>query len=135
MKLWGNSDANNAKRLSLLNRAARTPDLGSRFCVMHLEHNSPLMPKGGPVPKNSWKEWIDDVATPLSHNPENWGLRDIELPPITLEKFGTLSPDAIYGAVKRDRSMTRLTTALKIRLWRTASPWLQRLKRKIDAPK
>jgi hypothetical protein len=125
MKLWGHSDANNAKRLALLNKTERTPDLGDTFCVMHLEHNGPRPPNAAPLPKNDWKQWIDAVNDPMSHNPPNWGLSDTDLPLITLEKFGAASASDILAATRRERFIDRFLTRLKARLWRAITPFIR----------
>jgi hypothetical protein len=125
MKLWGHSDANNARRLALLNKNDQTPDVGDAFCVMHLDHNGPKVPGSTPPPQNDWKQWVDAVTQPLSHNAENWGLRDIDLPVITLEKFGAASAEDILAATRREGLASRLLTRLKAKAWRTLTPWLR----------
>jgi hypothetical protein len=125
MKLWGHSDANNAKRLSILNKTERTPDVGDIFCVMHLEHNGPRQPNAAPLPKNDWGQWIDSVTQPQSHNAETWGLRDTELPLITLEKFGAASAKDIMAATRREGLVSRVVTRTKARIWRAITPALR----------
>ncbi|HEX4140422.1 MAG TPA: hypothetical protein VHY09_08750 [Candidatus Methylacidiphilales bacterium] len=125
MKLWGHSDANNAKRLSLLNQAPHTPDLGDAFCVMHLEHNGPKPPNATPLPKNDWGQWVDAVTQPMSHNAANWGLKDVDLPLITLEKFGAASGKDILAGTRREGLVSRLITRTKARLWRAITPALR----------
>ena len=113
MKLWGHSDANNARRLALLNGTERTPDVGDSFCVIHLDHNGPKAPGAAPMPQNDWNQWITAVTQPQSHNPENWGLRDIDLPAITLEKYGNISAGDIFATTRHDGFVSRLTTPAK----------------------
>ncbi len=65
MKLWGHSDANNARRLNLLNGGGRTPDLASQLAVLHLDHNALARSAHEHVlPNNDWKYWIEDVTDP-----------------------------------------------------------------------
>jgi hypothetical protein len=78
-----------------------------------------------PVPQNDWGQWVESVTQPLSHNPENWGLRDIELPLITLEKLAGASPQEILAATRRERMIDRLFTRLKAKAWRTITPLLR----------
>jgi hypothetical protein len=125
MKLWGHSDANNARRFSFLNKSERTPDVGDLFCVMHLEHNGPKVPGAAPMPQNDWKQWIDSISEPLSHNPENWGLRDVELPLISLEKKAGVSAREILTATRREGFVDRLITRLKAKAWRAITPLLR----------
>ncbi len=122
MKLWGHSDANNARRLALLNKSERTPDVGDAFCVMHLEHNGPRVPGAAPLPKNDWAQWVDSVTQPQSHNAENWGLRDVELPLLTLEKFGSASAQDILTATRREGFVDRMVTRIKAKIWRGITP-------------
>jgi hypothetical protein len=133
MKLWGHSDANNAKRLSILSATETTPDIGDLFCVMHLEHNAPKnpnAPKSTPPPQNDWKTWVEDVTTPPSHNAENWGLRDIDLPLITLDKYGSLSAGDIMAATRREGFVDRLVTRAKAKAWKAVTPIVRGLDRK-----
>jgi hypothetical protein len=122
MKLWGHSDSNNAKRLSILNQTPRTPDLGDTFCVMHLEHNGPKPPNAAPLPKNDWAKWVESVTEPMSHNAANWGLADVDLPLISLEKFGAASAADILNATRRERFVDRLMTRVKAKVWRGITP-------------
>ena len=126
MKLWGHSDANNARRLALLNQTDPTPDIGDAFCVMHLEHNGPKVPGAAPLPKNDWEHWVASVTQPLSHNPENWGLRDIDLPLISLDR-GAVSAQDILAATRREGLARRLITRMKARAWRALTPLLRAL--------
>lgn len=105
MKLWGHSDANNSRRLNLLNGGGTTPDIGEYFLVMHLDHNpDQKVAHTHTLPHNDWKQWVEDVSDPVSKNPDDWGLRDIELPVIRLE---AMAPDAILKRHRRPRSWFR----------------------------
>src|SRR6266540_2069543 len=131
MKLWGHSDANNAKRLNLLNGDGRTPDLGDELCVLHLNHNL----TGGnaheqTLPNNDWKFWVDEVITPLSRNGEDWGLARIDLPAIGLGSSDAIDPALIRKTHRRRRNfISALTLQLCARFWKRASAaanWLQK---------
>jgi hypothetical protein len=128
MKLWGHSDANNARRLALLNKNERTPDVGDLFCALHLEHNGPKAPGSKPPPQNDWVKWVDEVTQPQSHNAENWGLRDVELPMISIENYGQASAAEIFAATRRERLVDRMLTRFKARLWRFLTPFLHKVK-------
>lgn len=131
MKLWGHSDANNAKRLNLLNGGGRTPDLGDELCVLHLNHNL----TGGNtheqmLPNNDWKFWVDEVTTPVSRNVEDWGLARIDLPAIELGPSDAIDPALIRMTDRRRRNfISALTLQLSVRFWKQASAaanWLQK---------
>jgi len=131
MKLWGHSDANNAKRLNLLNGGGRTPDLANALCVLHLDHS----PVGGnaheqTLPNNDWKYWVDEIATQVSRNGEDWGLAGTDLPVIRLESSDELDP---AHSLRTRRQPRHFISALKLQLcarfWRQASAaanWLQK---------
>jgi hypothetical protein len=129
MKLWGHSDANNALRLSLLNATPHTPDVAHLFCAMHLEHNGPKAPNSTPPPQNDWQKWIVETTQPTSHNPENWGLRDIDLPLIALENFGTASGAQIMASTRHVGFAQRVGAQLKTRVWRWLTPLLRGITR------
>ena len=131
MKLWGHSDANNARRLNLLNGGGRTPDLGDSLCVLHLDHNL----TGGSahqntLPNNDWKSWVEEVTSPVSRNRENWGLADTELPVIRLDPAGEIDPARILKTHRRQRNLiSSLRLQLKARFWKkagAAANWLEK---------
>ena len=132
MKLWGHSDANNAKRLNLLNGGGRTPDLADKLCVLHLDHNL----AGGnaheqTLPNNDWKFWVDEVKTPVSRNGEDWGLARTELAVIRLESSDEIDPALIHKAHRRRRNFfSGLTLQLCARFWKRASTGYDRLQKK-----
>lgn len=132
MKLWGHSDANNSRRLSLLNGGGRTPDLADALRVIHLDHNaSEATAHRTVLPQNDWKLWIEDVTAPASHNGDHWGLANEPLPLITLPQAGELAPETILKTQRRQRSLlTKLRVKLASALWQTASPVLHWLDRK-----
>ncbi len=85
MKLWGHSDANNARRLNLLNGGGKTPDLGHELAVLHLDHNATVKSAHEQaLPNNDWDYWVDKVTSPRSRNSESWGLADLDLPELRL---------------------------------------------------
>jgi len=134
MKLWGHSDANNAKRLNLLNGGGRTPDLADQLCVLHLNHN---LTEGNAheqsLPNNNWKFWVEEVKTPISRNGDDWGLARTELPVIRLESSDEIAPARIHKAHRRRRSFfSALTLQLCARFWKQASAVSDRLQKKSD---
>jgi hypothetical protein len=82
MNLWGHSDVNNAKRLSILNNNPRTPDLGGELVLFHLDHNiqKAVSANADTIAHNDTKKWVDDVTSYKSSNEDGWGLVDIDLP-------------------------------------------------------
>lgn len=125
MKLWGHSDASNSRRLNLLNGGGTTPDLGERFLVMHLDHDpDQKTAHTRTLPHNDWKQWIEDVSSPASRNPDNWGLSDTDLPVIRLEEFG--SPKASEILRRYPRPRTWLQQA-RLSLTARATRWISRL--------
>jgi hypothetical protein len=131
MKLWGHSDANNAKRLNLLNGGGRTPDLAAELCVLHLNHNlTGANAHEHTLPNNDWNVWVDAVTTPSSRNGEDWGLARAELPVIRLESSDEIDPALICKTHRRRRNFI---SALKLQLWSrfwkqasAAANWLQK---------
>ena len=114
MKLWGHSDVNNSKRLSILNRGGRTPDLGADFRVIHLDHNPSISVSHEKVLlHNDWKKWVEDVTGFRSHNRDEWGLAQESLQEIKLEA-GTVRPTSILKAHRRRRT---LLSRLMLRAW------------------
>jgi hypothetical protein len=131
MKLWGHSDANNAKRLSLLNGGGRTPDLTHEFAVMHLDHNPAISVSHEKIlVHNDWQKWIEEVREPSSQNSDAWGLPDLELPAIQLQQNCGLNAQAILRSHRRRRSaLAGLRLKAKMKLWKTASAaanWLEK---------
>lgn len=130
MKYWGHSDANNAKRLSLLNGGGHTPDLSDHLSVMHLDHNASIKVAHEVIMvHNDWKRWIDDVTSPKSHNAENWGLADVDLPLIQLDQYGSLSGKDILKTHRRPRRLlSDIQSKMQVRFWKGASKaanWLE----------
>lgn len=122
MKLWGHSDANNARRLNWLNGGGRTPDLGDQLCVAHLDHSFGVgNAHQGTLPNNDWNSWVENVTGPQSRNPPDWGLRDVALPLITLSA-GEVDPEAVLKAHRRQRTLLAgWGLRLRAKLWQTAS--------------
>lgn len=90
MTLWGHSDANNARRLSILNNGGATPDLGDYLRVYHLDHREENTASAEQcLPQNSWKKWIDDITRYESSNPDDWGLPNEEVPTADLAPRST----------------------------------------------
>lgn len=131
MKLWGHSDANNARRLNLLNGGGRTPDLATALCVVHLDHNfAGANAHQGTLPHNDWNDWVENVTEPQSRNGAGWGLRDVELPLVTLPP-GEASPEAILKAHRRQRTwLAGWRLRCQAWLWRTASRMVNSLDRR-----
>jgi hypothetical protein len=123
MKLWGHSDANNAKRLSLLNGGGRTPDLSHEFAVLHLDHNPSIAVAHEKIlVHNDWQKWIEEVRDPASQNSDEWGLRDVELPLIQLSETSRLDAQAILQTHRRRRRpLEGLRLKAKMSLWKAAS--------------
>jgi hypothetical protein len=131
MKLWGHSDANNARRLNLLNGGGRTPDLSDRLGVLHLDHNATTgSAHEKVVPNNDWKSWIEDVHAPESRNNSDWGLRDVELPEICLNSSDTLDVGHLLRIHRRERTFfRRVKTRILTTLWRKiggAANWVEK---------
>lgn len=128
MKLWGHSDANNALRLSILNRVATTPDLGNTLRVYHLDHRPAGALSQGNWPQNDWKKWISDVADFEAEQQEDWGLNGIDLPEI--QPTASFSANQILSARRKRRSHTRaVINMINNRLFRFASRWLDGTKK------
>ena len=133
MSLWGHSDANNAKRLSILNKSARTPDLGNEIHLFHLNHNinKAVSVNADVSPHNEVKRWIDDVVDYESHNTPKWGLDGEVLPSPSLCELGDSMDDPVT-ILKRHRKPRRSISVLRIKLTsaiaRTASKVLDRMK-------
>jgi len=131
MKLWGHSDANNARRLSLLNGGGRTPDLASELAVMHLTHN-PTVAVSHEKTKvhNDWQKWIEQVHSPSSQNSDAWGLPGLDLPAIRLQERAGLNVQAILQRHRRPRrALAGLQLKARMKLWKTASAaanWLEK---------
>jgi hypothetical protein len=126
MKLWGHSDVNNSKRLSILNGGGRTPDLAGSLLVLHLDHNPTVaVSHQNTLLHNDWKRWVDDVTDYSSHNAQNWGLADTDIPAIRLHASATMDGRAILAAHRRPR---RLLESIRLRskaaIWRKVSPFL-----------
>jgi hypothetical protein len=130
MKFWGHSDANNSKRLSLLNGGGRTPDLADYFRILHLDHTPSLVvAHSTTMVRNDWKTWIDDVNACASHNGEEWGLSNIALPEIRLNP-GEHNPEAILKMHRRPRRfLSSLAVRLRARLWAVASRVVNRFEK------
>lgn len=131
MKFWGHSDANNSKRLSILNGGGRTPDLGGFLRVLHLDHNPTVqVSHEKTLVHNDWKKWVEDVTDFRSQNGENWGLADLELPVIRLDVKGGGSAKEILKSHRRERNFLRsMQVKLQAKFWQKASSvanWLER---------
>ena len=122
MKLWGHSDANNARRLNLLNGGGQTPDLAAALRVFHLDHNpNAAASHQVTLVHNDWQTWVETVSDYRSRNPENWGLADVVLPEIRLDQRAGLSPEAIFKAHPRQRNWLQgLKLQCSAAFWRTA---------------
>jgi len=133
MSLWGHSDANNAKRFSLLNKCPKTPDLGNKIHLFHLDHNlkKAVSANADIVPPNDTKRWIADVFQYKSHNPPNWGLQGVDLPSPSLSELGNIMDDS-HTILKLHRRPRRSLSVLRIKfssiLSRLASRIMDRLK-------
>jgi hypothetical protein len=127
MKYWGHSDANNARRLNLLNGGGKTPDLSSQLAVFHLNHNPSVKVAHEVVMiHNDWKVWVDDVTSPQSRNPSNWGLADMDLPLIRIDQ--NLSAKDILKTHRRPRTvLSSLKTKVQMILWNLVSRGAHRL--------
>jgi len=127
MKYWGHSDANNARRLNLLNGGGKTPDLGAQLAVFHLNHNPSVKVAHETIMvHNDWKTWVEDVNSPLSRNPKNWGLADTDLPLIRIDK--DLDAKEILKTHRRPRLLlSSLKSKIQIRLWRLISRGAQKI--------
>lgn len=119
MKLWGHSDANNSRRLNLLNGGGRTPDLGDQICVLHLDHNPTAESAHEKVlVNNDWDHWVANVTTPRSRNAEDWGLKDVDIPEIRLEAK-EVGAKEILTKHRRERTLfRRLRMKLISLFWR-----------------
>lgn len=133
MNLWGHSDLNNAKRLSILNNCQRTPDLGGKILLFHLEHNikKAVSANSDTVPHNDSKRWIDDVASYKSCNPHNWGLDGEVLPSPSLMEHQKIM-NSTESLLKRHKMPRKSLTVIKVKiitaLSRFASKLLDRFK-------
>jgi len=123
MKFWGYSDANNARRLNLLNGGGRTPDLGDQLVVLHLNHNANVNVSHEVVMiHNDLKTWIDDVTSPMSRNGKDWGLANIDLPLIRLNQNTNFSAKDILKTHRRPRTFfSSLRAKTQMKLWRIAT--------------
>ena len=136
MKLWGHSDANNAKRLNLLNGGGRTPDLSDQLRVLHLDHNfTSANAHQNIMVHNDWKKWIDDVTSPESQNGQNWGLAGVNLQEVRLTESSETDPQTILKTQRRQRKIwAQIKLQASAQLWKLASRpanWIEkRLTRK-----
>lgn len=131
MKFWGHSDANNAKRLNLLNGGGRTPDLSDHLRVLHLDHTfSLVVAHQNTMIHNDWKQWIDDVSAPASHNREDWGLASVNLPEIRLPQAAAVDPKLILKTHRRPRNFwAQCKLQVATRFWKQAggaAHWLEK---------
>jgi hypothetical protein len=131
MKLWGHSDANNARRLSLLNGGGRTPDLANELAVMHLDHNPTVAVAHEKIMlHNDWQKWVEEVNQPSSQNSDAWGLPGLDLPAIRLDDRTGLNVQAILHSHPRPRrAWAALRLKGRMKLWKTASAaanWLEK---------
>jgi len=130
MKLWGHSDANNSRRLNLLNGGGRSPDLGDALRVLHLDQNfSVAASHQNTMPQNDWKTWVEDVDSYLSHNADNWGLAALDLPLIQI-RAGDIDPAMVLKTQPRQRNLlSTLRVRISARFWKEASSVANRLER------
>ncbi len=70
------------------------------FCALRL----------GEAPKNAGQN-VEAVPPPEAH-PENWGLRDRDLPLIPLDKIGHATPQEILSSTQRPGFIHRLLKRL-----------------------
>jgi hypothetical protein len=128
MKLWGHSDANNARRLNLLNGGGRTPDLSHVLRPLHLDHNLNLRNAHEKVlVHNDWDYWITKITAPESRNSDNWGLATENLPVINLPR-ADLTPELILKTHRRQRNfLSGLKLRVQTALWKKASPLLHKI--------
>lgn len=133
MKFWGHSDANNAKRLSVLNGGGRTPDLADDLSVLHLDHNvSEASSHDATMVHNDWKRWIDEVTTHTSQNSVGWGLPQENLPLIKLDQFYPEDPAVILKTQRRQRNLLkRVQLGLHAAVWKKLSSTANKLDRKL----
>jgi hypothetical protein len=132
MKLWGHSDANNAKRLSLLNGGGRTPDLANELAVLHLDHNPAIAVSHEKIMvHNDWQKWVEQVTQPASQNSESWGLPDLQLPAIQLHDKTSLDVKTILQSHRRRRGvLAGLRLKASMKLWKIASAAANKLGKK-----
>jgi hypothetical protein len=131
MKFWGHSDANNAKRLNLLNGGGRTPDLSDQLRVLHLDHNFTAgNAHQNILIHNDWKRWIDDVTAPDSHNGKDWGLAGLDLPEIRLPDLAATDAQLILKTHRRQRNFwAQMKLRLAAQFWKRAggaANWLEK---------
>lgn len=133
MKLWGHSDANNAKRLSLLNGEGRTPDLGSHLCVLHLDHNV-VRTNAHEVTlaHNDWNYWVDSITSPQSRNTSDWGLARLEIDEIRLPVDTAKGAELTKLNPTTKGFYTRIKNRTAAIFWRKAGKWGQWLERKLS---
>jgi hypothetical protein len=133
MKLWGHSDANNARRLNLLNGGGRTPDVADHIAALHLDHNpTRASAHEGVLPNNDWKFWVDEVTRPESRNSAEWGLRDVALPEIRLNAGGTISAEEILRKHRRERNLLRtIQTRMISGFWRKVGALANRVESRL----
>ncbi len=132
MNLWGHSDVNNAKRLSILNNYSRTPDLGGRILLYHLDHNikKSVSANADVVPHNDTKRWVDDVTDYRSCNSPGWGLEGVILPSPSLVNSGSSVGEhsPILSREKKSRNVLRILTIKAVNFFaRIASKLYNRL--------
>ena len=128
MNLWGYSDVNNARRLSILNDCSRTPDLGSEILLYHLDHNicKTASANADVVPHNDPNRWIESVTHYRSTNSPDWGLVNTELPSPSLLDAECLMRDGKELLKKHKRSRATFAT-LKVKIVTTFSRLLSSL--------
>ncbi len=117
MNLWGHSDVNNARRLSILNKNTRTPDLAGQILLYHLDHNikKTVSANADVIPHNDPKRWVDDVTDYHSSNSPRWGLDGVELSSPSLLEAEDLMNDGKALLAHHKRSRATLP-AIKLKL-------------------
>jgi len=128
----GHSDTNNSRRLSLLDKSGRTPDLLDWLRVFHLEHNYPETEHPDQKNVNDRTIWVEKVTEYRSTNAPDWGLSETHLPAIRLSPEDPTPREILATAPRGRRLVKTLFTWASARLWKRLSDLLNLVEKKIS---
>jgi len=128
MNLWGHSDVNNAKRLSILNNYEKTPDLAKHILLYHLDHNvkKSVSANSDVIPHNDPKRWVENITEYHSSNATSWGLDGVNLPSLPLCESCQFRNESNSDVTKKNKPRSKYTR-LKIKAVNSFSRIISRI--------